>query len=583
MVFTPSNDHHQPDMAYFPTRLLTLPTLIAIARGGQRILPLSAEAAHQHSEIETFARIQRSAAWVQAAIQDIEAADREGREPAVFYAINTGFGDNAGRAVFRHAAEAEQLSRNILLSHTIGVGDHLPEDVVRAALTIRIASLCRGYSGVRVEVINTLIEMLNRRVYPAVPAQGSLGASGDLAPLAHLVIPLSAPLPGEDPALPGATGYCYLNGRLVTGAEAMAAAGIPQIRLGAKEGTALINGTAISTAIAALAFHDAQEVVDASQIALAMTADAMRGFRDAFLPHANRLRGALQALAAQKIFYLLRESTLIRGAVDVDLPAHEGPPQDPYSIRCAPAVLGAVLHTLGHVQVVLDLELGSVTDNPLIFADDDPASLYYLPRSTKVISGGNFHGAPLGLAMDFLAIALADLANISERRIFLLTDPKLNRGLPPFLVAEPPDQTGLNSGLMIAQYTAASLVAENKTLAHPASVDSIPSSANREDHVSLSSIAARKAARIVANARRVVAIELLCAAQALSLRLEQLPAARPGAGSARALEFIRSLEVAPGRRLDVLRQDTPLPPLVEALSEAVRTGALVSYCQEFTG
>jgi histidine ammonia-lyase len=478
MAFTLSNHTYSPDMTYFPTHSLTLPILISIAREGQRIQPLSAEAAHQHGDTETFARIQRSAAWVQAAIQDIEAADREGREPAVFYAINTGFGDNAGRAVFRHAAEAEQLSRNILLSHTIGVGDHLPEDVVRAALTIRVASLCRGYSGVRVEVINTLIEMLNRRVYPAVPAQGSLGASGDLAPLAHLVIPLSAPLSGEDPGLPGATGYCYVNGKLITGAEAMAAAGIPQIRLGAKEGTALINGTAISAAIAALAFHDAQEVVDASQIALAMTADAMRGFRDAFLPHANRLRGEFQARAAETIFDYLCESTLIRGAADFDLPAREGPPQDPYSIRCGPAVLGAVHHTLSHIQTVLENELHAATDNPLIFADDDPTSVDYLPRSTKVISGGNFHGAPLGLAMDFLAIALADLANISERRIFLLTDPKLNRGLPPFLIAESPDQTGLNSGLMIAQYTAASLVAENKTLAHPASVDSIPSSAN---------------------------------------------------------------------------------------------------------
>ncbi len=553
----------------------TLSDVVAIARGDAQLQPL--DGANSDAEAGRLARIQGSAAWVQTAMREVEIADQEGREAIAYYGINTGVGDNAGRATLKHVQEAEYLSRKILLSHTIGVGHYLPEDVVRAALLIRIISLARGYSGVRAEVINTLIAMLNRRVYPAVPSQGSLGASGDLAPLAHLVIPISAPSPDEDLSVPGATGYCLVGGRLFSGAEAMAAVGIPQIRLGAKEGVALINGTAISTALAALALHDAQRIVAASQIALAMTVEALRGFRDAFLPHINRLRGEFQARAAATILRHLEDSTLVRGAANVDLAASDGPPQDPYSIRCAPAVVGAVMSTLGYVESVLNAELRAVTDNPLVFASDDPQDSDYLARHTKVISGGNFHGAPIGYASDFLGIALADLASIAERRVFLLTDPRLNRGLPAFLVPEPSQQVGLDSGLMMAQYTAASLVSENKSLAHPASVDSIPSSANREDHVSMSTIAARKATQIVANVQRVAAIELLCASQALSLRLEQMPDLHPGRGASRALEFIRGVDIAPGYRLDVIRADTPLLAYVTALVGMIRSGALAEY------
>jgi histidine ammonia-lyase len=553
----------------------TLSDVVAIARGDAQLQPL--DAAHSDAEAGRLERIRDSAAWVQAAMREVEVAAEEGRDAIAYYGINTGLGDNAGRATLKHVQEAEYLSRKILLSHTVGVGHYLPEDVVRAALLIRIFSLARGYSGVRPEVINTLIAMLNRRVYPAVPSQGSLGASGDLAPLAHLVIPISAPSPDEDLSTPGATGYCLLGGRLVSGAEAMAVAGIPQIRLGAKEGVALINGTAVSTALAALALHDAQQIVAASQIALTMTVEALRGFRDAFLPHINRLRGEFQARAAATILRHLEDSTLVRGAANVDLSANDGPPQDPYSIRCAPAVVGAVMSTLGYVESVLNVELRAVTDNPLVFAADDPQDADYLSRHTKVISGGNFHGAPIGYASDFLGIALADLASIAERRVFMLTDPRLNRGLPPFLLPEPSQQAGLNSGLMIAQYTAASLVSENKSLAHPASVDSIPSSANREDHVSMSTIAARKATQIVANVQRVVAIELLCASQALSLRLEQMPDLHPGRGASRALEFIRGVDIAPGHRLDVIREDTPLLAYLTALVGMIRSGALAEY------
>lgn len=567
--------------AYSALAPLAIADVVAIARQDRHIQPISSDKKPYHDvERRRYERLEQSAAWVRAAMQDVETAVYEGRDPVAYYGINTGFGDNAGRATFSHVSEAERLSRNLLLSHTIGVGDHLPEDVVRAALAIRIASLAQGYSGIRIAVINKLIEMLNRRVYVAVPSQGSLGASGDLAPLAHLVISVSAPLPGEDSSCPGATGYCYLNGQLVSGAEAMAAAGIEPIRLGAKEALSLINGTAITTAIAVLALHDAQQLLAATQIGVALTVEAMRGFRDAFLPYVNRLRGTTQTEIATTILNYLEGSTLARGAANIDLAASEGPPQDLYSIRCAPSVLGGVAQTLQHVEAVVSNELQAVTDNPLIFADDDPQSADYLPRQTKVLSGGNFHGQPVGFVMDFLAIAVAQLATIAERRIFTLTDPKLNRGLPPFLAPDPPGQIGLNSGLMIAQYTAAALVSENKSLAHPASVDSIPSSANREDHVSMSTIAARKAAQIVTNVQHVVAIELLCAAQALNLRLEQYPTLRAGAGSMRALTFIRNLEIAPGRRLDVIRQDVPLGPYVAALVDTIRSGKLIESCQQ---
>jgi histidine ammonia-lyase len=528
---------HAPPVAL--TEPVTLQAVYEVATQRRRVAPLS-----------PGTRVDESAAWV------AQTMTGDGHKTA-YYGINTGFGDNAGRATFQTPADAERLSRNLLLSHCIGVGEPLSEAVVRAALFLRAASLAKGYSGVRRDLINTLVEMLNRDVYPVVPSQGSLGASGDLAPLAHLVMPLSAPLPDDDPQ-PGSTGYCFHDGAIITGAEAMQAAGIPQIRLGAKEGVALINGTAISTAIGILNYFEAVRLLVWAEAATALSAEALRGFRDAFLPHVNQFRSREQAESAQNIYQLLDGSTLIRGGATIDLDPAEGPPQDPYCLRCAPVVHGAIRQTLAHVERVLTEEADAVTDNPLVFGVE-------LPRTTKVISGGNFHGEPIAFIMDFLAIAAAELANISERRIFTLTDPKLSRGLPPFLIKDAPDAIGLNSGLMIAQYTAASLVSENKALAHPASVDSIPSSANREDHVSMSTIAARKAAAILNNVQKVIAIELLCASQALSLRLEMMPNAQPGDGSRRILDQIRALEIAPGQPLDVIRRDVPLTPYVDAI------------------
>jgi histidine ammonia-lyase len=550
---------------------LTIPDVVRVARANAPVHPMPDSAPTGSELAERIARVERSAAWVQRTMDEIEHTN--GRDPLVIYGVNTGFGDNAGRAIFRQRSEAAQLSRNLLLSHAIGAGPHLPSDVVRAAMLIRANTLAQGYSGVRREVINTLVDMLNRGVLPAMPAQGSLGACGDLAPLSHLALVLSAPVPGED-AHPGANGMAYYNGSLVDGAEAMSAAGIPRVLLGAKEGVALINGTAATCGIGALAWHDAFQTLAASEIVLLLTMEALRGFRDAVLPHLHAVRGHEgQARVAEFLYHLLEGSTLARGDADVNLDPVQGPPQDPYCLRAAPVVLGAVLDTVEYVKGVLTREINAVTDNPLIFLDDDgPMSL---PRVIKAISGGNFHGAPVGYALDFLKIAMADLGSISERRAFMLTDGRLNRGLPPFLVLDPPGEAGLNNGLMIAQYTAAALVSENKILAHPASVDSIPSSANREDHVSMCTIAARHAAQIVTNTQVIIGAELLCAYQALELRLQQEPDARLGVGAAAVLDYLRGVEIAPGQPLQMLTRDVALKPYLDKMTEIVRSGALL--------
>lgn len=300
----------------------------------------------------------------------------------------------------------------------------------------------------------------------------------------------------------------------------------------------------------------------------------MRGYRDALLPHLHAVRGHDgQRRVAAFVYDLLRGSTFVRGDADRDLDPAEGPPQDPYSLRAAPVVMGACLDTLEYVRGVLEREINAVTDNPLIFVDEDGP--LHLPRLNKAVSGGNFHGAPVGYALDFLKIALADLASISERRIFMLTDARLNRGLPPFLIVDPPGEEGLSNGLMLAQYTAAALVSESKVLAHPASVDSIPSSANREDHVSMSTIAARQAAQIVAHAQTVVAIELLCAFQAVELRRAAEPDLRLGCGTAAAMDALRAVEIAPGVPLRMITRDVPLVPYIDALTQVVRNGALL--------
>lgn len=568
-----TSDHEHAGALTLGHDRLTISDVVHVARDNTPVRPLPASAPPGTDLATRIERVERSAAWVQHTMDEIEAASAEDRDPLVIYGVNTGFGDNAGRAIFRHAWEAALLSRNLLLSHTVGAGPHLPPDAVRAAMLIRANTLAQGYSGVRRDVINTLVAMLNRGVLPAMPAQGSLGASGDLAPLAHLALVLSAPVPGEDPH-PGANGLAYLDGTLMDGGAAMTARQIDRIVLGAKEGVALINGTAVSAAVGVLAWHDAFLALAAAEIALVLSLEALHGFRDSFLPHLHAVRGhAGQAQVASFVYRLLEGSTLVRGDVDTDVDPTQGPPQDPYSLRAAPTVLGAALDALYYIENVLTTEINAVTDNPLIFLDGDgPLAL---PRLIKAVSGSNFHGAPVGYAMDFMKIAMTDVASISERRTFLLTDGRLNRGLPPFLITDPPGEEGLNSGLMMTQYTAAALLSENKVLAHPASVDSIPSSANREDHVSMSTIAARQAAEIVANTQAVIAIELLCAYQALELRLQQEPDARPGRGAAAVLDFLRTVEIAPGQPLAPITRDVALHPYLAALVDVVRRGTLL--------
>ncbi|WP_053372641.1 histidine ammonia-lyase [Paenibacillus sp. FJAT-27812] len=409
------------------------------------------------------------------------------REKRVVYGLTTGFGKFSDTYISPEDAKRMQL--NLIRSHACGIGKPLSVEAVRATMLLRINALSLGYSGIRPEVVQLLAEMLNAGVTPVIPEQGSLGASGDLAPLAHL----SLVLVGEGEAY-------YLNERL-PGSEAMAKAGIQPIALEAKEGLALINGTQVMTGIGALACFDAINLSRWADCAAALTAEALRGIRDAFDPLTHAIRPHLgQGQSAENIRRLTLGSQLMTSQGQMRV-------QDAYSIRCAPQVHGASRDALRYIREKLEIEMNAATDNPLIFAAED-----------RVISGGNFHGQPIALAMDHLSICAAELANISERRTERLVNPHLNEQLPPFLAKD----GGVQSGFMIAQYTAAAAVSENKSLAHPASVDSIPSSGNQEDHVSMGTIAARKASQIVRSAYSVLAIELMCAAQAADFRGPEL-------------------------------------------------------------
>ncbi|MEW6724260.1 MAG: histidine ammonia-lyase [Bacillota bacterium] len=402
-------------------------------------------------------------------------------EEQVVYGITTGFGKFSDVPISR--SDTRQLQHNLIVSHACGVGEPLSEAEARAALALRVNALAQGHSGVRVEVMDLMVGMLNRGVHPVIPGQGSLGASGDLAPLAHMVLVMLG------------LGEAFYQGERISGAQALSRAGLAPIALEAKEGLALINGTQIMTAIGALAFWRVEHLARAADCIASLTVQALRGIPKAYDPriHALRPHRGQQRIAANLRMLLAgSQATTEPGQIRV---------QDPYTLRCLPQVHGASRDALDYVRETLATEINAVTDNPLLFPEDG-----------EVISGGNFHGQPVALAMDLLGIAAAELANISERRIERLVNPQLS-GLPAFLTRE----GGLNSGFMIAQYSAAALVSENKVLAHPASVDSIPSSANQEDHVSMGTIAARHAREIAANLASVLAIELLCTAQAIDL------------------------------------------------------------------
>lgn len=407
------------------------------------------------------------------------------RSGGTFYGINTGFGLLSSVRILDN--DIEELQYNLLRSHACGVGDNLPDEQVRAMLLLRASTLTHGHSGVSPGVVNQILALLNRGVHPLVPEQGSVGASGDLAPLAHLALVLI----GE--------GHARYGDRVLPGAQALKAAGLKPIRLGPKEGLALINGTQFMTAIGTLALLEAEHLADVADLAGAMTVEAMRGTETAFEAEIHRVRphpGQVRVARRMK-------RILLSGGLSEIAKSHAncGKVQDPYSLRCIPQVHGASRDAFGFVRQVLTREVNSVTDNPLLF-----------PAEKKILSGGNFHGQIVAIAMDLLTIAVAELASISEQRLEKLVNPAIS-DLPAFLT----EKGGLNSGFMIVQVAAASIVSENKTLAHPASVDTIPTSADKEDHVSMGAWAARKALKVVVNSRRVVAMELLAAAQGIDL------------------------------------------------------------------
>lgn len=412
-----------------------------------------------------------------------EAVERIVREDRTVYGINTGFGKFSDVKIEEEDTKALQL--HLIRSHSCGVGEPFSETVSRAMVVLRLNALLKGFSGIRLEVLERFAYMVNNRIHPVIPQQGSLGASGDLAPLSHLALVLL----GE--------GFVWRDGKSIPAADVWNEHDMEPIVLEAKEGLALINGTQAMTAQGVINYIEAESLAYDSERIAAMTMEALFGITDAFHPAIHEARGYPEQIdVAKRMLDLLEGSQLTTAQGEKRV-------QDAYSIRCIPQVHGASWQVLQYVKEKLEIEMNAATDNPLIFEE-----------GKTVFSGGNFHGQPIAFAMDFLKVGMAELANISERRIERLVNPHLNEGLPPFLSPEP----GLQSGAMILQYAAASLVSENKTLAHPASVDSIPSSGNQEDHVSMGTTGSRHAYAIISNTRRVLATEALCAITACSIR-----------------------------------------------------------------
>jgi histidine ammonia-lyase len=454
------------------------------------------------------------------------------------YGVNTGF----GRFVSKQIPEEQtgELQLRLLRSHACGVGDPYPDAVVRAAMLLRGNTLAKGNSGARVETVELLLECLNRGVLPYVPSRGSVGASGDLAPLAHLALPLV----GE--------GRAWFGGELVDGADALERAGLEPVRLISKEGLSLINGTQFMAAQCALALVRAQRLARVADCACALSLEALQGSRTSFIPQVHALRPLRgQAASARNVIRLLESSAIMESHRWCDKV------QDAYSLRCAPQVHGASRDLLDYVDYTVTTELNAATDNPLVLVEDG-----------VLVSAGNFHGQPLAFALDALAMAVAELASISERRIERMVNPNLSDGLPAFLTSD----GGLNSGFMIPQYVAAALVSENKSLCHPASVDSIPTSAGQEDHVSMGNASGLKAWQVIANAERAVAIELLAGAQAV----EFLAPLEPGRGARATHAFVRTLSPR-------LRDDRSLSDDIETVACAVRDGSLLAAVESDVG
>lgn len=459
-------------------------------------------------------------------------------EGKISYGITTGFGKFSDSIISKE--ETATLQRNLIISHACGVGNPLPIDQVRGIMLLRVNNLIQGYSGIRQKVLDLLVEMINKGVTPYIPEKGSLGASGDLAPLSHMVLVMLG------------LGKAYYKGELYTGEEALKKAKIKPIKsLSSKEGLALINGTQVMTSVGAHTVYDAINLMKHLDVAASLSMEALNGIICAFDPRIQEVRGHLgQINTAKNVNKILKNSTSITKQGELRV-------QDPYALRCTPQVHGASKDALNYIKDKVEIEMNAVTDNPIIF-----------PTENEVLSGGNFHGQPMALPFDFLGIALAEMANISERRLERLVNPSLNNGLPAFLV----ENGGVNSGFMIVQYSAASLVSENKVLAHPASVDSIPSSANQEDHVSMGTIAARKANEILGNVRKVIAMEILAACQGIDLR----DVKRLGKGTNEAHTLVREV-------VEYYDKDRVMYIDIEKVEDLIKTNKIVEKVEENVG
>jgi histidine ammonia-lyase len=473
---------------------------------------------------------------MRAARELVERAAHGTREHT--YGINTGFGRFVSKSIPEE--QTGELQVRLLRSHACGVGDPYPPEIVRAAMLLRANALAKGTSGARIETVELLLECLSRGIVPRVPSRGSVGASGDLAPLAHLALPLI----GE--------GDAWYDGDLMTGAEALDAAGLEPTQLAAKEGLSLINGTQFMAAYGALGVVRARRLTQVADLACALSLEALQGSRASFLPQIHRLRPLRgQADSAANILRLLEGSAINESHKWCDKV------QDAYSLRCAPQVHGASRDLLDYVEGTVAVELNAATDNPLVLVEDE-----------LLVSNGNFHGQPVAFALDALAMASSELANISERRLERLVNPNLSDGLPAFLTSN----GGLNSGFMIPQYVAAALVSENKSLCHPASVDSIPTSAGQEDHVSMGNAAGLKAWQVLSNSERALAIELLAGAQGV----EFLAPLEPGAGVRATHAFVRTLSARLG-------DDRSLAADIETVADAIRDGSLIAAVEAEVG
>jgi len=517
-----TNNTQKPSNITLDGESLRLDQVIAVAYGwpGNPGINLNPEA---------ISKINRSSAAVEMMLKNRQIA----------YGITTGFGAFKDRII--SPEQVKQLQRNIVLSHAIGVGDPFDIPTTRATMLIRANTLSRGYSGIRLRTVQLLLDMLNAGVHPIIPQKGSLGASGDLAPLAHMSLVLLG------------LGEAEYRGQTLSGKEALKQAKLEPVTLAAKEGLALVNGTAVMCALGALETYHAKLLSRTADIAGCLSLEGLHGTPLAFDERIHQLRPfPRQVNCAAYLRELLVGSNFTRYHDPTNI-------QDAYSLRCIPQVHGAIRDAIAYALWVIEIELNAVTDNPLIFIDDETGE-------SSVISGGNFHGEPLAIAMDYLGLALTELGNISERRLMRLTDEASNAHvLPAFLT----QNGGLNSGFMITQYTAAALATENKVLAHPASVDTIPTSANVEDHVSMGCTAALKTRQIVNNVEKILAFELMAAAQAIDFRkLEPTKPKKLGKGTQPAYDLIR-------QQVPFVEEDQILYPFFEAIRDMIATGQLV--------